>query len=232
MARKVNSDEIQYTRTMYLRAHKKDTYIANIRESRLENSARTECKPVTRTLSICRKDENFYIQVSDVMIGTPLKALNVKECAQMAYRKYLAAIGALVHNANFIRTAQLYGEPIKNGKPISLRQIKADNFQYDLNVLDAYSHQKISHPIKREKDFETAFAKVLKDSQKFVEEAEAGVIEFKDKIPEFDKLTQLKDKWVQDSTLLILALKLGKIDFSQFAKDVCFEDLESPFMHR
>jgi hypothetical protein len=230
MARRTTELSDNVTHAVLLRKTAyKNKNIKRIREITMAENAKQEPKLASKTLSICRQENRYFVDYVDLWLRPTERALNIQQSLNLHYQEYVESIKALYNNINFILSAQNFGQSDKNGKQIDLAYMKNLNFDYSVAVRSVRGCRRNSHSITNENELTRIMINVLTESEKIIDklETELAIDELNKHIPNFtEKFEQLQDfktKMINIANSLLVALENNKVNLKAFQSEICFE---------
>ncbi|MBQ8522794.1 MAG: hypothetical protein IJ458_03970 [Clostridia bacterium] len=199
------------------------------REKLVVTNSKADLRTVCKTFTITRKDDQFYLQIVNVLLGTKHK----NEKGSSYFNQYYQAIKSLAYNNNFILSAQNFKDfDIDNKNNVLIVDLdgKRNNttFEYSNKLLSNYEYDTHIDQVREDmiKSFITtleAYAEIIKELQPYVDKEKELA---PDSIELFNKVEDFKNGTLITTKNIITAINNGKINVSKFANSVCFDDIK------
>ena len=192
---------------------------------------KTEPKLVSTALTICKQNENYFIEYKDLFLKNSNSLVDTVEMYKLQFQQYVEAIKSLNHNIVFILTTQNFGSKDKMGKTIDLPYLKNLNFSYSASIRSKFACQTRPRYINDSEDIIPLMIRVLEQSEKIIEDIESSIniAEMSRYIPNvsdtFEKTKEFKAKILNTSNIMIASLKNETITLSKFKDNICLDDM-------
>ena len=208
----------------------------NHRDSFVRQNSSAELKRASVTLSICKQEDNYFLDYVETWLGSSQKDLTPFQKESVKYNEYHAALSALLHNINFILNMQYFGTKNRFDKVIDFEYIKSMNFEYDAKIRSLSGCKTRYLQIKDSSQLNDMLINILKTSIELVSEFKNNVdivkllIEsnsaYEEKIA---KDNEAEIKLTHLAKTLIADLENNQIDLKVFSRAVSFESKKSTF---
>ena len=208
------------------------------RKAVINANSKVDPKLVSNTLCVCNQGDKYFLDNSEVWITSTQRNLDEHQVACLKYNQYLEAIKSLIHNINFIISAQNFGAVDKKGKTIDINHIKSKNFNYNVDLRTIYGCSSKRHGFIDESQLNSQLIKTLESSQKIVEALEKELISILSNFTELEISSKLaasqetKKNIFDIAKNLTVALQNNNINLDAFADAICFEKKKESSFNR